>query len=221
MTTSIHNLGLVPYAEAMERMNELHAKRVKDEIPNTLLFLEHPAIVTRGRRLHHNDQSALKFRLEAQGIDLANADRGGELTYHGPGQIVIYFIVKLTQPLGGATDMVTVVEKIMNEFMMEEFGILSESDSRYPGLWFEGKKFMSIGLRVEKGVTKHGISLNLNPDLTVYNFFEPCGMSGSVMTSVSKILNSEISCDDKRLIVADLMEHWRQRSNLLIERLSK
>jgi lipoate-protein ligase B len=105
--------------------------------------------------------------------------------------------------------MVTCIEEITKDFIKEVFDFQAFTSAKFPGLWYEEHKLMSIGLRVEKGVTRHGIALNLSNDLGVYNYFEPCGMSGSVMTNVSKILNRAIECDEERGLQQSLADYIR------------
>lgn len=200
----------INYPEAMGLMDSLHRKRVLSEVPNTILILEHPPTITRGRRAQGRDDALFVEQMQKHGIDVYDADRGGELTYHGPGQIVIYFIIRIKQPLIGAADMVTCIEDITKDIISEMYGFRPCTSAEYPGLWYRERKLMSIGLRVERGVTRHGISLNVTNDLGIYNYFEPCGMSGSVMTNISKILNRAIKCDEERELKGSLAKAWQR-----------
>jgi len=181
----IKNLGVIDYDSAMKIMTDLHAQRVADEIPNTLLVLEHEPVVTKGRRLH-GQEVPLHPELNKNGVIIREADRGGLLTYHGPGQIVVYFIVKFSDYVNGISDFVNLVENALLDALLD-YGVPSEIKKDYPGVWVGDKKIASIGLRVSEGITRHGISLNISNDLDIYNYFNPCGLGGNIMTNLQKI----------------------------------
>lgn len=209
MTIDIKILGQITYPGAMQLMNDLHEKRCLGLIPNTILLLSHPPTITRGRRSQTIDNIEFSRLCSQRGIELHDADRGGLLTYHGPGQIVAYFIIKLAQPFLGGTDMVHGIETLLQDFLKDAYGIESTRKMELPGLWLGEKKFMSVGIRIEKGVSKHGIALNVANDLGAYSFFEPCGMPGSVMTSLSKILNYQIQYDEERSLMQKLVDRMK------------
>lgn len=178
----IRYLGFVCYDDAMRLMQDLHAARLRDEIPDTLLCLEHEPVVTRGRRLNQSTE-IIDEKLSARGIAVRNADRGGLLTYHGPGQIVVYLLLRLTQPFKGVADIIKEIEKGLGIFLGKE-GYVAQTIEGHPGGWIGGRKVASIGLRIAGGVTSHGLSLNVHNDLSVYDLFDPCGLSGQTMTSL-------------------------------------
>jgi lipoate-protein ligase B len=178
----IRYLGFMGYDDAMCLMQALHAARLRDEIPDTLLCLEHEPVVTRGRRLNQPIEIIDK-KLESHGIAVRNADRGGLLTYHGPGQIVVYVLLRLTQHFKGVADITKEIEKGLGIFLRKEGYVVQEIEG-HPGGWIDGRKVASIGLRIAGGVTSHGLSLNVHNDLSVYDLFDPCGLSGQTMTSL-------------------------------------
>lgn len=190
----IKNLGLVSYDNAMEIMEDLHADRIRGAGVDTLLVLEHFPVITKGRRLIDvkipNEEAIV-----ARGIQIRQADRGGLLTYHGPGQIVLYFILKLEDYFDGVAGMVAMIEKTLQGFLATQ-GVLANVVKDHPGLWVNGFKIASLGLRVSQGVTKHGLSLNLMNDLVVYNLFDPCGMSGQSMTNFEKVTERSLGLKD-------------------------
>lgn len=190
----IKNLGLIPYDNAMEIMEDLHAERVRGAGADTLLVLEHFPVITKGRRLS-DVKIPNEDAIAARGIQIRQADRGGLLTYHGPGQIVLYFVIKLDEYFDGIAGMVGMIEKTLQAFLKTQ-GVAAEVVKDHPGLWVDGLKIASLGLRVAHGVTKHGLSLNLMNDLAVYGLFDPCGMSGQSMTNFEKVTGRGLSLKD-------------------------
>lgn len=198
--------GLIPYAEAITRMEGLHSLRVADRIPDTLLCLEHPTVITRGRRLHGQSLS-VSSEITRLGIPIVDSDRGGLLTLHAPGQIVVYLIIKLKQPLIAIADIVFAIQKTLQDFITN-LGVEATMKNDLPGLWADGKKFASIGLRISQGVTKHGISINVCNDLSIYQHIEPCGLSGTVMTSLSQLTGVEIPHSRLKIISLELCRYF-------------
>lgn len=190
MVINIQNLGLIAYDPAMKIMADFHAKRCRNECPDTLLVLQHTPVITKGRRLH-DQEIPFHPKIHEMGVEIRNADRGGLLTYHGPGQIVIYFIVKFSDYFTGSLDMVKTIELGLIDFLKDN-GIDSHIVSEHPGIWVGEKKVCSIGLRVTDGVTSNGIALNVCNDMEVFRLFDPCGMSGDCMTSMQEILGRPI-----------------------------
>jgi lipoyl(octanoyl) transferase len=209
--------GLVDYETAMGRMTELVGARQRDERPDTLWLLSHPRVFTVGRRTpaeHLPDPS--------HGIPVVETGRGGQLTYHGPGQLVGYLIVKLRQG-EGVVDYIREVE-LRLVAALEKLGVPAERRDTPPGselltgVWTRdtGRKIVSIGMRASRSVTSHGFALNVDGDLAPWNFAVPCGMPEVDMTSVARelkgsaptsSLSSERSLmDDVRAVVADTFE---------------
>lgn len=203
---NIQYWGLIPYAEAITRMEKLHSLRVADRIRDTLLCLEHPTVITRGRRLHSQPLSPSP-EIARLGIPIIDCDRGGLLTLHAPGQIVVYLIIKLRQPLTAVADIVFAIQRTLQDFI-SNFGIEATVKNDLPGLWADGKKFASIGLRISQGVTKHGISINVCNDLSIYQHIEPCGLAGSVMTSLSQLTGRKIAGTRLKVISLELCRYF-------------
>lgn len=195
MTIDIKHLGLVSYDAAMELMGELHQKRHAGLIGDTILVLEHEPVITKGRRLRGQPVS-LHPELERRGVTIREADRGGLLTYHGPGQIVVYFIVRFADHFASVTHMVERIESVLIAFLKKQ-DVQAKTIPGHPGIWVGDKKIASIGLRVSKGVTTHGIALNIKNDLDVYRFFDPCGLPGATMTNLEQLLG--LYCDEAKL----------------------
>ncbi len=187
-TISIQNLGLVNYEVAWEKQREIQAGVAAGEIPNTLLLLEHPPVFTAGRRTSESDRPI-------DGTPVINVDRGGKITWHGPGQIVGYPIVKLKN----GNDVVGFVREIEIALIntCQEFGVNAERYCERTGVWIRDakgdRKLAAIGIRVAKGVTMHGFALNVNPDLSWFKKIVPCGIPDVEITSLSVELRRNIA----------------------------
>ena len=177
------HLGRVEYAAAIALQRRVHARVVAGEMPSTLLLLEHPHVYTLGRRGSDMDILIGPERLEALGIEVAHVDRGGEVTYHGPGQLVGYPIVNLREWGGGPLRYVRALESMLIA-TLAELGIIAESEDRPTGVWIVNTKVAAIGVRVSRGVTTHGFALNVDPDLSYFDHIVPCGDPDAPVTSV-------------------------------------
>lgn len=195
-------MGTCSYAQAMTFMDDLHARRVQGQVSDTLLVLEHHPVISKGRRLQGVAIPNQKKILE-QGIQIHETDRGGLLTYHGPGQIVFYFIFEVARYFEGVSHMVHGVERLLVDYL-DGLGIKSRCRTDHPGIWVGDKKMGSVGFRVADGVTKHGVSLNVACDLSVYGLFDPCGLTGASMSSLKECLQREILPDEVGKIGMDL-----------------
>lgn len=187
-TISVQNLGLLEYETAWQLQREIQAGVIAGVTPNTLLLLEHPPVFTAGRRTSELDRPT-------DGTPVINVDRGGKITWHGPGQIVGYPIVKLKN----GNDVVGFVREIENALIevCKEFGVNAERYCERTGVWIRDakgdRKLAAIGIRVAKGVTMHGFALNVNPDLSWFNRIIPCGIPDVEVTSLSVELGRNIS----------------------------
>ncbi len=177
------HLGVVEYREALDLQHRLRAARQAGDLPDTLLLLEHPPVYTRGRRSEAAELPMGEAWYLSQGIDVVDVDRGGKLTYHGPGQLVGY-------PIMAVTDVIAFV-RTMEEAMIaaladEGLAARSRSDEGrdFTGVWVGDRKIGSIGVHVQKGVTTHGFAVNVQNDLQPFEWVVPCGLGGVRMTSV-------------------------------------
>lgn len=177
-------LGIIPYGEAYEKQVDLHGRRVVGTIPDQLLLLQHPPVLTIPRRARPENVRVGMEQLERAGIDLLPTDRGGEVTLHNPGQLVGYLICRLDS---GARDLHAFIRGI--EDCLQEiagaFGVRAESRKGLTGVWVEDRKLASIGIAVKRWVTLHGFALNVNNDLGQFDWIHPCGLRGVRMTSLS------------------------------------
>lgn len=182
-------LGRVPYREAWELQHRLVAERVAGAIPDRLLLLEHPAVLTLGRRADPAHVRAAAADLAARGIEVIRVERGGEVTYHGPGQLVAYPILALATRGLLIRPLVRALETAMVE-TCASFGVVAGRRDGQPGCWVDPdgsapRKIGALGLRIERGVSYHGIALNVAPDLADFDLIDACGMPGVRSTSIA------------------------------------
>jgi lipoyl(octanoyl) transferase len=194
-------LGRVGYADALSLQRRVHARVAAGEMPPTLLLLEHPHVYTLGRRGSDADILVGPERLAALGVEVAHVDRGGEVTYHGPGQLVGYPIVNLREWGGGPLSYVRALESMLI-VTLAELGINAESEDRPTGVWIGDAKVAAIGVRVSKGVTTHGFALNVDPDLSFFEHIVPCGDPDAPVTSVAAQGNAGVDVASVVPIVA-------------------
>jgi lipoyl(octanoyl) transferase len=175
----VANLGLVPYREGVELQERVRARRLAGEIPDALLLLEHPPVYTKGRRTEPSDLPMGESWYELQGIEVAESDRGGRVTYHGPGQLVGYPIMQVTD----VVEYLRKMERAMIAALGEE-GVEAEVREGLTGVWAGGRKIGSIGVHLSRGVTTHGFAVNVEGDLQPFEWVVPCGIDGVRMTSI-------------------------------------
>ena len=189
--------GLVEYQKAWESQRAIHQDVVDGKRPNTLLLLEHPSVFTAGRRTDDSERPT-------DGTPVIDVDRGGRITWHGPGQLVGYPIVKLLKP----TELVGFVREIESGLIAvcSDLGLETQRIDGRSGVWVRDsqgdRKIAAIGIRVAKGVTMHGFALNVNPDLSAFKSIVPCGISDADVTSLEIELQRLITIDE----VAPLVE---------------
>ena len=189
--------GLVDYQKAWDVQRTVHEEVASGSRPNTLLLLEHPSVYTAGRRTDAAERPN-------DGTPVIDVDRGGRITWHGPGQLVGYPIVRLQKP----TELVGFVREIEAALILvcEELGLAAVRVDGRSGVWIQDsqgdRKIAAIGIRVAKGVTMHGFALNVNPDLTAFGQIVPCGITDADVTSLEIELGRSITIDE----VAPLVE---------------
>jgi lipoyl(octanoyl) transferase len=191
--------GTVPYEEAWERQRELHAARVAGEGPDTLLLLEHPSVYTAGKRTEPHERPQ-------DGTPVVDVDRGGKITWHGPGQLVGYPIVALPDPV----DVVAYVRRLESALIevCAGFGVDAGRVEGRSGVWLPAdepgpdsrwrpeRKIAAIGIRVARGVTMHGFALNCDPDLGAFGAIVPCGIADAGVTSLSAELGRDVTVEE-------------------------
>lgn len=194
-------LGLIDYEQALTIQRKVHQEVVEELSPNTLILLQHPPVFTAGRR-------TLDSERPIDGSKVIDVDRGGKITFHGPGQIVGYPIVKLKK----ANDVVGFVRQLEKALIQicQEFNIKGQTYCERSGVWVRDergdRKIAAIGIRVAKGVTMHGFALNVNPDLSYFDRIIPCGIADAQVTSMEKELNRSIALDEVLEVVETRMK---------------
>jgi lipoyl(octanoyl) transferase len=187
----VTELGIVDYLNAWNLQKQIHEDVVNSQSENTLLLLEHPSVYTAGRRTEILDRPL-------DDTPVIDVDRGGKITWHGPGQLVGYPIIKLKN----STDVVGFVRELETALISvcAEFGIKADRYCERSGVWVRDdksdRKIAAIGLRVAKGVTMHGFALNVNPDLAAYEKIIPCGITGAKVTSLTAELGRDITINE-------------------------
>jgi lipoyl(octanoyl) transferase len=169
------NLGRIGYARALALQANLVERRKRGEIPDQLLIVEHPHVITMGRNGHSENVLASPEILERSGIELHYIDRGGDVTYHGPGQIVGYPILDLREWQRDVGAYLRALEQTLIE-TLAEFGIAAGRMPGATGVWVEGAKIAAIGVHISRWVTSHGFALNLDTDLDYFKYIVPCGL---------------------------------------------
>jgi len=214
---SLHiiDCGLADYREVLARQHELCEQRRRDEIPDTVLIVEHPPVITLGARRSANKLLVDRDELARRGIDVVEIRRGGGTTAHNPGQLVFYPILHL-QHLGlGISDYIRKLEEIGIELLVQ-LGVKAERQKGFPGLWVENdhqssivnrqsRKIASIGVRVSKFVTHHGMAINICNDLSIFDLLVPCGLENVKMTSVLEETGKRHSTSQLKKHLADLL----------------
>ena len=185
-------LGRADYRPVWALQKELAGARARDEIPDRLLLVEHPAVLTLGRQADERHVLADAAELARRRIELIRVERGGEVTYHGPGQLVAYPIVALSRRGLLLRPFVRALEAAMVA-TCAAFGVAADRRDGHPGSWVDvdrpaPRKIGALGIRVERGVSYHGIALNIDVDLRDFDLIDPCGMPGLVSTSIAEEL---------------------------------
>ncbi len=199
--------GTVPYEEARRTQKRIEAARQADEVPDVLLLLEHHPVYTKGRRAQPSELGMGEDWYRMQGIEVCETDRGGAVTYHGPGQLVGYPIVSLKPYGDNVREYVRGLERLMVG-SLAAYGVEAEVIDGLTGVWVgggppEGRKIGSIGVHVSRGVTTHGFAVNVNNDLQPFEWVVPCGLEGVRMTSLCRELGSEVDMDAYTDVVAE------------------
>lgn len=205
----VNELGLVDYQVGWDLQKKIQENVINSKLENTLLLLEHPSVYTAGRRTEISDRPI-------DGTPVIDVDRGGKITWHGPGQLVGYPIVKLQN----STDVVGFVRELEAALIAvcAEFGVEAKRYCERSGVWIRDnkgdRKIAAIGLRVAKGVTMHGFALNVNPDLSAYNKIIPCGIADAKITSLAVELG-------QKLDIQEVMPVLKNHICPMLERVSK
>jgi lipoate-protein ligase B len=203
-------LGAMPYEPALKLQQRLMQARAERRIPDILLLLQHSSVFTIGRFRGEEDLIATAETLAQEGITVCHTNRGGGITYHGPGQLVGYPIINLKETGLGVREYIWKLEEAIIRLLLA-LGIQGGRVADYPGVWVGKKKICSVGIHVSHGITMHGFALNVNNDLRYFEYIRPCGLRGEVMTSLSQLLKHRVEVED---IIGDLSHSFSETFGL-------
>lgn len=194
MLCSVEQLGLVDYAAALRLQQERVAERKRGSIPDTLLLVEHPHVYTLGRNAKRAHLLASGERLRELDAQVFDTDRGGDITYHGPGQLVGYPIFDLTRH---RRDLAWYMRSLEEVFIRAaaDFGVRAGRQPGLAGVWVGNDKLVAVGVHVSRWVTSHGFAFNVNTDLTYFGAIVPCGLRGRGVTSLARLLGRPVVMD--------------------------
>lgn len=201
----LYDLGIVPYADALELQRKLHAQRVAGAIPDTLLLLEHPPVITLGKAFHPEHLRYAREFYAQQGIELHPTDRGGDVTCHNPGQLVGYPIFDVAQHGRDLHKFLRDLEQAIID-ALREFGVEAHREAGYTGVWVGDAKIAAIGVKVTKWVSMHGFALNVNNDLRLFQTIVPCGIADRPVTSLQQVLGRAVPMEQVKHAMARAFE---------------
>ncbi len=194
-TISVYQLGTTGYRETHALQQRLQLQRREGSGEDSLLLTEHRPVLTLGRSHPEPDLRVSAETIATYGIEIIPTERGGDITYHGPGQLVAYGIVDLKGWEISVLDYVTGLEETVIR-VLADWGIQGERQANARGVWVGGRKIASLGINVRRWVTMHGIALNVEPDMSHFDLINPCGMAGVEMTSLSHEMGKQVSISD-------------------------
>ncbi len=210
-TIVIERWGRVSYADAWTRQLALHAARVRDEVPDTLIVVEHPPTITLGRHAATQDILTDGIELARRGVEVVRTDRGGRATYHGPGQVVVYPIVSIEALGVGVKSWVRLLEDAIID-TLNDYGIDGRRRPATAGIWTASGKIASIGLRIVRGVSYHGLALNIGLDASAFDDIVTCGVRDERVTTIAAQTRCEPVGDEvSERLTAHIIERMRER----------
>jgi lipoyl(octanoyl) transferase len=189
------DLGFIDYKEAWDLQQVIHLKRVVGEVEDTFFLLEHPNTYTLGKTAHKENLIGTEDYLKKNQISVYDIDRGGDITYHGPGQIVGYPIIDLNNWYKDTHKYLRALEELIIK-TCSDYGLNCERNPKHTGVWIGDRKIAAIGIKVSRWITMHGFAFNVNTDLKLFNGIIPCGIQDKSVTSLSKELGKEINISD-------------------------
>ncbi|HSL89334.1 MAG TPA: lipoyl(octanoyl) transferase LipB [Ignavibacteriaceae bacterium] len=215
---SYADLGFIDYKEAWDLQYKIHTSRVQGTIKDHFLLLEHPNTYTLGKTADKSNLIGNEEYLKEKNISVYDIDRGGDITYHGPGQIVGYPIINLNDWKQDTHKYLRALEEMIIRVCFE-YGLIGRRDPRYTGVWIDDRKIAAIGIKVSRWVTMHGFAFNINTDLSLFDGIIPCGISGKAVTSLKKEIDKTVEIDFvKSLILKHFTEVFEYNSIELISK---
>lgn len=206
MLLNVIDLGITSYNETYFLQKELLSRKRQGDTGEYLILVEHPNVLTMGRKGSKNNILIDDRSLENEGLDIIYVDRGGDITFHGIGQIVAYPIFDLRRHIKDVRLFIKQLERVIS-LTIKAYGIDADKDSGPTGVWAKGEKLGFIGIGLSNWITYHGISLNANVDLRYFSMIRPCGIEGVTVTSMEKLMRRHVDIDSvKRLMVENFCE---------------
>ncbi len=204
---NVINAGRLSYNDALELQLKIQKQRMENEINDTIIFVEHNHVLTTGRR----DQSHnILVDPEKVGAELVQTNRGGEVTYHGPGQIVGYIIINLRESGKGIKEYITDIEEVFIRLLKKNYSIESYRDKEHRGVWINNAKITAIGIAVNRGITMHGFAFNVNTDLSCFKWIVPCGIEGRDVESLERITGKT---QDMKIVQEEVLKSFKDVFN--------
>ena len=194
----VQNIGQKSYKAVWDLQKEMQQQRIKGEIDDTLILVEHDPVYTLGKNA--NEDHLLQSRDES--IDVFNIERGGDITFHGPGQLVVYPILDLSNYKKSVSWYMRTLEQVLIDTLIE-FKIIAQRNEGLTGVWVGDEKIAALGVRISRWVTMHGFSLNVNPDLSFYDGIIPCGIFDHGVTSMEQLLGETQNNDSVKNMVIE------------------
>ncbi len=195
---SIRDLGLIPYKKAWDIQKDMHKKRMDGQIKDTLLFVEHSPVYTLGKNANRNNL----LNTHSTDADVVQTDRGGDITWHGPGQLVGYPILDLRGYKLNVKSYMNALEDVLIN-TLDRYGIKATRKTGLTGVWVDDNKSAALGVKISRWITMHGFALNVQPDLSYYKGIIPCGISGYGVTSMEQILGSTVEMETVKTLVSE------------------
>jgi lipoyl(octanoyl) transferase len=213
MLCSVEQLGSVDYVEGLRLQSEKVAARKASAIPDTLLLLEHPHVFTLGRNARREHLLASPQRLAESSAQVFETDRGGDITYHGPGQLVGYPILDLTQH---RRDIAWYMRSLEEVFIgvAADYAVQADRVAGAPGVWVGDDKLVAMGVHVSRWVTSHGFAFNVSTDLSYFDWIVPCGLRDKGVTSLEKLLDRRVEMDE---VIERVVNHFGKIFGLQME----
>jgi lipoyl(octanoyl) transferase len=204
MICQVEHLGVVGYVAGLKIQRDAVAQRKAGTIPDTLFLLEHPHVYTLGRNAKRENMLRTPAWLATRGVEVFETDRGGDITYHGPGQLVGYPILDLTRHRRDISWYMRSLEEVFIR-VAREFGIDAQRLAGAPGVWVGNDKLVAMGVHISRWVTSHGFALNVNTDLRYFEWIVPCGLRGKGVTSLAKLLGHPVEMD---AVIGRVVDHF-------------
>ncbi|MFW6146791.1 MAG: lipoyl(octanoyl) transferase LipB [Thermodesulfobacteriota bacterium] len=212
-TCAVYQLGLIDYGEAYELQKRLRWEKLEGLVTDTLLLLEHPPTLTIGKSGSMENVLVSTEQLQQKGIRVISIERGGDVTYHGPGQLVGYLIVDLSCRKRDIRLFVRNIEEVLIR-TLKDFSITAARDSSHAGVWFKNGEIAAIGLNIQNWITMHGFALNICPNLEHFSYINPCGLPNRRATSMAQILGHAVV---PGTVIDRLLAHFSAVFDIAIE----